>query len=141
MPSRRQRRRREKTFRHEYGFVTYDEEGNEVEVEGSTLRPEKKEPKAKAAASANGQGKQSGRGLKPAEPPSWQRAVRKGGLWGIGMLLVAVFFFKGMPLAQRLMLGVLYAAAFIPLTYWIDRTTYRAYLKRSGKTPTPTKSS
>ena len=32
VPTRKQRRRRQKTFRHEYGFVTYDEEGNEVVV-------------------------------------------------------------------------------------------------------------
>jgi hypothetical protein len=132
MPSKKQRRRRQKTFRHEYGFVTYDEEGNEIEVDSTAVRTEKKPSKPKAAASSNGK---SGRVLRPAEPPSWQRSLRKGGLWGLGMLAVAIFFFKGMPLPQRLMLGILYAAAFIPLTYWIDRTTYRSYLKRSGKTP------
>jgi hypothetical protein len=27
----------------------------------------------------------------------------------------------------------MYGVAFVPLTYWIDRTAYRSYLKRSGK--------
>jgi hypothetical protein len=136
MPSKKQRRRREKTFRHEYGFVTYDEDGNEVEVASEELRPEKP-AKAKVEASAKGKGKSSGssRALRPAPAPSWRRAIKRGSLWGGGMLLLAVFFFKGMPLPTRIGLGAMYALAFIPLTYWIDRTAYRSYLKKSGKTP------
>src|SRR5918911_4797271 len=133
MPSKKQRRRREKTFRHVYGFVTYDEEGNEVEVDSvSELKPKKPE-KAKEPA-ARQQGK---RPLRAAQPPSWNRALRRGGLWGGLMLVVVVFFFKGMPLAARVAWGALYALAFIPLTYWIDRTAYRSYLKRSGKSTEP----
>jgi len=135
MPSKKQRRRREKTFRHEYGFVTYDEDGNEVEVASEELRPEKPE-KPKTQASAKGKGNSGLRTLKPAPAPSWRRAVKRGSLWGGGMLLLAVFFFKGMPLPTRIGLGAMYAAAFIPLTYWIDRIAYRNYLKKSGKTPT-----
>ena len=136
MPSKRQRRRREKTFRHEYGFVTYDEDGNEIEVASEEIRPEKP---AKAKAEAAGKGKSSGslRSLRPAPAPSWRRAVKRGGLWGVGMLLLAVFFFKGMPLPTRIGMGALYAVAFIPLTYWIDRTAYRSYLRKSGKEPAP----
>jgi hypothetical protein len=135
MPSKRQRRRREKTFRHDYGFVTYDEEGNEVEVERKDFVPEKPSKPKPAAASAKGgeKGKGSGRSLKPAPPPSWNRSLRKGGMWGAGMLLLAIFFFHTMPIAERIILGLAYGAAFIPLTYWIDRTAYRSYLKRSGK--------
>jgi hypothetical protein len=131
MPSKKQRRRREKTFRHEYGYVTYDEEGNEVELASLTELRDKKPAKPKAAA-APAKGR-NGRALKPAQPPSWNRSVKRGGMWGVGMLVLAIFFFKGMPLPSRIVLGVLYAAAFIPLTYWIDRTAYRSYLKRSGK--------
>lgn len=131
MPSRKQRRRREKTFRHDYGFVTYDEDGNEVEVDPSEIR-EKKPDKAKPA-----QAKKGGRGAKRPlrEPPlpSWRRSVRRGGLWGGVMLLVVVFFFNSMPLASRIFLGLLYAAAFIPLTYMIDRMAYRNYQRRIGK--------
>ena len=141
MPSRKQRRRREKTFRHEYGFVTYDEEGNEVDVDTAELRPEKAAPdkakaNAKANAKSNAKGKPGGRGGRPLrEPPkpSWRRALRRGGIWGGLMLVVIVFFFKGQSLTSRVAVGVVYAAAFIPLTYWIDRFAYRNYLRRSGK--------
>jgi hypothetical protein len=133
MPSRKQRRRREKTFRHEYGLVTYDEEGNEVEVAATELREQKPEkPKQQAARS-----QQRGRALRAAQPPSWNRALRRGGMWGGLMLVVVIFFFNGMPLIARVAWGVLYALAFIPLTYWIDRTAYRSYLKRSGKAAEP----
>jgi hypothetical protein len=129
MPSRKQRRRREKTLRHEYGFVTYDEEGNEIEVDPTDLRPEKaKSDKPKAKASSGG--RRAGR-----EPPlpSWRRSLRRGGMWGGVMFVVVVFFFKSTPLAGRIAIGLLYAVAFVPLTYWIDRVAYRSYLKRSGK--------
>jgi hypothetical protein len=130
MPSRKQRRRREKTFRHEYGFVTYDEEGNEVEVEAAEIRP-RKEEKPKPATPAT-RGKRAGR-----EPPapSWSRSLRRGGIWGAVMLFVVVFFFRGQSLAGRVAVGLLYAAAFIPLTYVVDRMAYRNYLRRSGKSP------
>ena len=131
MPSKRQRRRREKTFRHEYAYVTYDEEGNEVEVAPSQLR-EKKEPKPKAAVQTKGRG---GRAMRPAPEPSWNRALKKGGAWGGGMLVLAIFFFHNLALPARIALGLMYGVAFVPLTYWIDRTAYRSYLKRSGKTP------
>ncbi len=56
---------------------------------------------------------------------------------GGAMLLVFVFVLKSGPLLQRVGIGVFYAVAFVPLTYWIDRTAYRTYLKRlerqSGK--------
>jgi hypothetical protein len=130
MPSRKQRRRREKTFRHEYGFVTYDEEGNEVEIEPSAIREKKPEKKSGATTSTK---KGQSRALREPPVPTWRRAVRRGGLWGGVMVLVVVLFFNGMPLVSRIFLGLLYAAAFIPLTYWIDRLTYRNWQRRAGK--------
>ena len=128
MPTRKQRRRREKSFRHEYGYVTYDEEGNEIELETLTELREKKAPKPKAKAASGG--RRAGR-----EPPvpSWQRSLRRGGMFGGLMFIVVIVFFKGTPLAGRIAIGLLYAVAFVPLTYWIDRVAYRSYLKRSGK--------
>jgi hypothetical protein len=51
-----------------------------------------------------------------------------------GVMLVAfVFLFKSAPVGVRLAWGLFYAAAFVPLTYWIDRTAYRAYQRRVAK--------
>jgi hypothetical protein len=129
MPSRKQRRRREKSFRHEYGFVTYDEEGNEIEVEAAEVRPAKtkaEKPKAQQAG-------RSGRALREPPKPSWRRSLRRGAMWGGVMFAVVVFFFRGQSLPGRVAVGLIYAAAFVPLTYWIDRLAYRTYLRRSGK--------
>ena len=132
MANRKQRRRRDKTFRHEYGLVTYDEDGNEVEVESSEIR-EKKPEKPKPAQAAKG-GKTSRLPREPS-PPSWRRSLKRGGIWGGLMFVVLVFFLpgSGSPFS-RVLIGLLYAAAFVPLTYWIDRLAYRNYLRRSGKT-------
>jgi hypothetical protein len=131
MPTRKQRRRREKTFRHDYGFVTYDEDGNEIEVESSQIR-ERKPEKAKATAAKKGGGKTTRASREP-PLPSWRRSTRRGALWGGVMLLVVVFVFTSMPLPSRIFLGVLYALAFIPLTYWIDRMSYRNWQRRTAK--------
>jgi len=120
VPTRKQRRRREKSFRHEYDFVTYDDEGNEVELDPAELRKERPSPKAKPQ-----------RGAKPVRevpPPSWRRAVRRGGLMGAVLLVVMLTLVRG-----AAGIAVVYAVALIPFTYWIDRFAYRNYLRRSGK--------
>jgi hypothetical protein len=131
MPTRKQRQRRQKTFRHDYTLVDYDEEGNEIETSASALRAKKGKPeKPKAGKAPSG----SRRSLREPPVPSWRRSLRRGGLWGAVMLIVVVAFFKNTtPLGVRIAIGLLYGIAFVPLTYWIDRVAYRSYLKRSGK--------
>jgi len=129
MPTRKQRRRRQKTFRHDYGFVTYDEEGNEVEVDQTELREKKKAEKPKPAAAKKG-GRGGGRTARVPPKPSWKRSLRRSAPWGIGIFVVIVFFFNGNSLASRVILGLMYALAFIPLTYWVDRLVYRNYQRR-----------
>ena len=125
MPTRKQRRRRDKTFRHEYDLVVYDEEGNEVPVDPAKLREakEKDAPKKKTQQ----RGGRSKRPAREARPASWERALKRGGLMG-GVLILLMIAIKG-----PLVLGVIYAIALVPFTYWIDRTAYRNYLRRSGK--------
>lgn len=143
MPSKKQRRRREKAFRHEYDYVLVDESGEERPIDPAELRAQKEKDKPKSAQPARGSAKSGGRSARPTRelpPPSWNRALRKGGLWGGIMLVAFVFLFKNGPLITRVGFGLFYAVAFVPLTYWIDRTAYRSYLKRSGKTaPAPQK--
>jgi predicted PurR-regulated permease PerM len=62
--------------------------------------------------------------------PSWRRSIRRSAPWGAGIFVVIVFFFKGNSLASRIILALVYAAAFIPLTYWVDRVVYRNYQRR-----------
>src|SRR3954454_22856255 len=111
MATKKQRRKRDKTFRHEYGFVTYDEAGNEVEVEAAEIR-EKKPEKPKAAPAAKKGAKPSRLAREPS-PPSWRRSLKRGGIFGALIFVLVVFV---MPAsgnrASSGMLGVFYALAF-----------------------------
>ena len=132
MPTRKQRRRREKAFRHEYGYVLTDEEGNEVEVDPAELRAAKEKDAPKPKPRQRGSG--SRRPVREVQPPSWRRSLRRGSLMGGLMLVVVIAFFNSMSLPARILVGLVYALAFIPFTYMIDRIAYRNYLRRSGKT-------
>jgi hypothetical protein len=126
MPTRKQRRRRDKTFRHEYDLVVYDEEGNEVPVDPAELRAGKAKDAPKKKTQQRG-----GRSSRPARevaPASWKRAVRRGGLMGLALIFVMSTLLRG-----PILLGVFYGLALIPFTYWIDRFAYRNYLRRTGK--------
>src|SRR3954452_10870355 len=86
MPTRKQRRRRAKDFRHDMRVFEVDAEGNEVPL--AELRtPEERKPKVKQQQAKS----KSGRPIKEPPLPSWRRAVRRGGTMG-GLMLVAFLF-------------------------------------------------
>jgi len=133
MPTRKQRRRRDKDFRHDVRVFEVDEEGNEVPIAELRARSETG-AKGKPAPGKGKQRAAAGRGpVREVQPPSWHRAFRRGGLMGALMLVAFVFVFKSGSLAVRLGWGVFYAVAFVPLTYWIDRTAYRSYQRRLAR--------
>jgi hypothetical protein len=132
MPTRKQRRRRDKDFRHDIRVFEVDEEGNEIPI--AELRQKDEKKPAKTAKQQRGQARsRTGRPVKEVAPPSWNRALKRGGLMGGVMLLFFIFVLKNGSVVQRVVIPVFYAVAFIPLTYVIDRTAYRSYLKRSGR--------
>jgi hypothetical protein len=135
MPTRKQRRRRDKDFRHDVRVFEVDEEGNEIPIAELRAREEEKKPQ-KPQKDAQPKSR-SGRTLREVQPPSWERALKRGGLMGAAMIVVFLFLLKNGPVTQRVLIGVFYAVAFIPLTYWIDRTAYRSYLKRVNKQSAP----
>jgi hypothetical protein len=131
MPTRKQRRRREKDFRHDVRVFEVDAEGNEVSL--AELRSSEERTPAKAKQPQKQLRTAKGRPIRVPPEPSWHRAMKRGGFMGGAMLLAFVFLFTSAPLPLRLAWGVFYAAAFIPLTYWIDRTAYRSYQKRVAR--------
>jgi hypothetical protein len=137
MPTRKQRRRRQKSLRHEWEYVYVDEEGHEVEVDPDELEQSKDErPKAKQQADRrNGRPAQAKqRTRRVPQPPSWRRAAKRAAL--LGALFVVVFAFglggKNSNPLSAVLIGLIYATAFVPLQYFIDKVTYRAYLKRQA---------
>ena len=132
MPTRKQRRRRQKGLRHEYEYVYVDDEGQEVEVEPDepSRRNGKRDSKAPAQKS------RAARPIREVHPPSWNRVVRRALIFGPLIFLAFSFINSGQPVLTRLAVTVIYTAFFVPFMYVMDRTMYRSYLKRSGKQPT-----
>ena len=108
MPSKKQRRRRAKAFRHEYDLVLVDAEGNEVPVDPDERRSEREAKDKQRAAKpkpARGQASRGGQTLRQPPQPSWERALRRGGVMGALMLLAFIFLFKSAPIGIRLAWG------------------------------------
>jgi polyferredoxin len=125
MPSKKQRRRREKLKRHEWEYVQLDEEGNEVAVEPAVLK--------KADAKAKPQGRRPARTPREVKPPSWSRSLRRAALFVPLLFIFLTYFSKpAPPVATALGLSVLYAVVFVPMFFFVDRLAYRAYQRRIG---------
>ena len=125
MPSKKQRRRREKLKRHEWELVEVDEEGNETPIEPTA--PKKKETTNGKAARTPAR-----RPIRVVKPPSWTRSAKRAALFAP---LLYVFLSIGNnppPIAARLGIAVLYAAVFVPMFFFVDRMAYRAYQRRVG---------
>lgn len=130
MPSRKQRRRRNKERRHEHEIVYVDDEGREVE-------PPSDEAAGDRARGKNGDGKpargKSRRGAgREYQPPSWKRSLRRALLFFPLFFIVFSLVNKRGAVESRLLASLAYSALFVPLTYMMDRTAYRTYLRRSG---------
>src|SRR3954454_3685303 len=80
VPTRKQRRRRAKDFRHDMRVFEVDAEGNEVPL--AELRTtEERKPRAEKNQQQQPRTK-SGRAIREPPQPSWQRAFRRGGVMG-----------------------------------------------------------
>jgi hypothetical protein len=136
MPTRKQRRRDLKSKRHEYEFVYVDSEGNEVD------EPDEPETATKETIPTNGSKPKQSAGKKKAsqttrprrEPqaPSWKRAAKRSALLGVFVMIFFSFTAKG-NLIRVLPTAVLFAAAYIPVMYYIDRAAYRRFQNRGAR--------
>lgn len=128
MPSRKQRRRREKERRHEWEEVWVDEEGNEVEppTEAEQSRNGKR---TAAAATASTPARAGGRTV---QPPSWQRVAKRGLIFAPLMFLTVTFLSGSLTIAQRLVNTAFLLAFFLPFSYAMDALMYRMARRRAG---------
>ena len=140
MPARKQRRRRAKDRRHDYEFVYVDEAGREIEPPPDERTPSgteaKADAKSKGKPAQKGGPARGGRVPRKVQPPSWNRALKRGLMWGAVLTVLLAFGLGGKTsnLAARILPGVLYTILFIPMVYFIDTMSYRAYVKRTGDT-------
>ncbi len=134
MPTRKQRRRALKERRHEYETVWVDGEGNELEEppEDAAAPAEKRNgAKPKAAKTTQQRG---GRAARVPQPPSWRRAIKRGGLFGI--VIFFVFAVLGSKNGQHnyaaaVLFGAIYTVIFVPFTFMLDRFAYNRWQRRA----------
>ena len=129
MPSRKQRKRRVKSTRHDYEYVYVDGEGNEVDAD------EVPQP------SPNGTGTRAGKqdapirvaGGRVVKPPSWQRATRRGLIFAPAMFGILYVLNRGNQTPAAIIFNTLILLAFfIPFGYLMDRVMYRTYVKKQA---------
>jgi hypothetical protein len=130
MPTRKQRRRQEKSRRHEYEYVWVDDEGREVEVDPDEL------PEAKAATATQKPGRdRHGRPVRKIEPPSWGRVGKRALIFAPFMFVVVwILRPQGAPAASVVVQTIVLLGFFLPFSYLMDSLMYRAYLRRTGQT-------
>lgn len=138
MPTRKQRRRREKSFRHEWEYVEIDPEtGEERPLDPAELKPDKPEKEEKPAAARGKQPQKAGaRGRREPPPPSWQRVWKRTAMFAP---VFALFIYwtghsskNGVSALSIVVSTVVLVAFFAPFSYLVDTMTYRMWLKRSG---------
>jgi len=139
VPTRKQRRRQQKSRRHEWEYVYVDDAGNEVEVDPSEVEASKEErkPRNDAAARRNGKAPDARRPRRVPQPPSWRRAAKRAAILGVFFVVVFGFVLRGKntnPISA-VGVGLIYTVAFVPMQYFIDRVTYRTYLRRQASGP------
>ena len=130
MPSKKQRRRREKLKRHQWEEVYVDEEGRELDPEAAEALvgpTERRSERTKAEPERGGR--------RPVEPPSWRKTLRRGALF-FPLMLITVFLLAGdgVTTAGKVSQALVLMAFFLPFSYFMDSMVWRSYQRRLGRT-------
>jgi hypothetical protein len=125
MPSRKQRRRRQKERRHEWEDVWVDEEGNEVEPPPDDAQPSQNGKRTAAAPRRQA-------GMRQVQPPSWRRVAKRGLIFAPIMFLTVTFLSADLTIGQKLFQTAFLLAFFLPFSYAIDALMYRMFMKRGA---------
>lgn len=126
MPSRKQRRKRQKLQRHEYEYVIETEEGEEVPVERLREVDEKRKGRSEKrdAVLVDRRGR-------PIQKPSLGRVLRRAAIFA-PILFLFVYLTSGDRLTVTGMLfnTLILVAFFIPFSYLVDSMVYRMLIRR-----------
>jgi hypothetical protein len=126
MPSRKQRRRREKLQRHEYEYVIETEDGEEIPIE-KPAEPDKRDGKRPARATAK-------RGGREVPKPSLARVARRTAIFApLILIIVWVFSPSDVGTAARVFNALLLIGFFIPFSYLVDAVMYRMFTRRQQR--------
>jgi Flp pilus assembly protein TadB len=133
MPTKKQRRRRQKGRRHDYEFVYVDDEGREVEVDPGELEQPRSPRNGKRDVKRQPQKGRDGRPAREVAAPSWTKVGKRALIFFPLIFLAFSFVNSNQAVGTRLLVTLVYTAFFVPFMYLMDRAMYRAYLKRSGQ--------
>ena len=120
MPSRKQRRRRAKEFRHEY--VWEDAEGNELDADDVPAR--------KADSQAQRPPKSPGR---EPQAPSWRRTLKRGLVFAPIMFVTVMLLSSDLTIAEQVTQTAFIVGIFVPFSYLLDGVLWRSYKKRTAR--------
>jgi len=129
VPSRKQRRKREKLQRHEYEYVLETEDGEEV-IEGPRA--------AEVQSAANGKADKEPTGLvdrrgRPIQKPSLQRVLKRTAIFAPLIAVFILFTADGLTTTGLIFNVALLLAFFMPFSYMVDTFVYRMLLRRHEK--------
>jgi hypothetical protein len=124
MPTRKQRRRREKEMRHEY--VWEDAEGNELAPEEVPTRK----------AESNGR-RARARPAREPQAPSWRRTLKRGLVFAPVMFVTVMLLSGDLTLAQQLVQTAIIVSIFLPFSYFLDGLFWRNYKRRIARQADP----
>jgi hypothetical protein len=138
VPTRKQRRRRQKELRHEWEEVYVDAEGRELapeeveelQPEAATTRPERKAPARTQAKGKDGRAQRQPRGI---QPPSWRRVLKRALIFAPLMYLFIAFTNRGSSAVVNLVITLQLLLIFLPFSYLMDSVTYRLWKRREEK--------
>jgi hypothetical protein len=123
MPTRKQRRRREKELRHEYEYVWEDSEGNELDPEDV---PDAQAAGARSVRRPAVAGRQ-------VQPPSWRRTLKRALVFAPIMLVTVMLLSDNLTLGAQVAQAAVIVAIFVPFSYFLDGVFWRSYQKRMAR--------
>jgi hypothetical protein len=129
VPSKKQRRKREKLQRHEYEYVLETDEGEEViesprEIEAAA--PRNGRPAKEPVGPLDRHGK-------PIAKPSLQRVLRRTAIFAPLIALVIYFTTEDLTVVGLIFNVALLLAFFMPFSYIVDIVVYRMLWRRWEK--------
>jgi hypothetical protein len=125
MPSRKQRRRREKLQRHEWEYVLETEEGEEIPLKSPRPRRADENEPGRAREPVDRRGR-------PSQKPSFQRVIRRTAIFAPLLFVVIWITGPNLTVEQKVAQTGLLIAFFIPFSYLVDVLVYRALMRRQG---------
>ena len=136
MPTRKQRRRQQKSRRHEYEYVYVDEEGREVAVDPAELKTAKngRSDTRDRRPDSTGRARPARRPTRTVEPPSWRRVFRRTVVIAPVVIIGLLLLNRNMPVAERILPALFLLVFFVPFSYFTDSLVYRMYRKRLERT-------